>query len=147
MSDISQSPSGDKTASPFVTKMSLFVMRMSLGASLQAIRTADRIELSEVGQLPFAIESFGVAEDGCVSAPEAVVPRFAMKPRIGGPPATTNRWQAPWRNFDQRGAGVEAVPPDHLRRRVKGPPYLYWHGALRYSASIVSHEGRSKPAR
>ncbi|MBR1188682.1 hypothetical protein [Bradyrhizobium sp. AUGA SZCCT0160] len=59
--------------------MSLFVMRMSLGASRQAIRTADRIELSEVGQLPFAIESFGVAEDGCVLPPEAVVSRFAMK--------------------------------------------------------------------
>jgi hypothetical protein len=43
--------------------------------------------------------------------------------------------------LDQRGpegTGVEAVPPDHLRRRVKGSPHLYWRGALRYSASIVS---------
>jgi hypothetical protein len=39
---------------------------------------------------------------------------------------------------ERNGSVVIAVPPDHLRRRVKGSPYLYWRGALRYSASIVS---------
>jgi hypothetical protein len=46
---------------------------------------------------------------------------------------------------ERNGSVVIAVPPDHLRRRVKGSPYLYWRGALRYSKYRIQ-EGSSKPA-
>lgn len=39
---------------------------------------------------------------------------------------------------ENNGSVVIAVPSDHLRRGLKGSPYLYWHGALRCSASIIS---------
>ena len=100
----------------------------------------DRIELSK--EAPLLLKSLSFF---CVSAPEAVVPRFAMKVPYRRVASNNEPLAGPLAELDQQGTGVEAVPPDHL------PPQGFALPLLGRRVKVLSkyyvHQSRSKPAR